>query len=243
MFKQKVWMFVLVPLLLVGGVAGTVAADSSSSAHYRVTETQFGAGGDLHDCSANYCAKTSAGETAVGNTKSTNYQAQGGFNTDRTPFLEVSVSGGAQNLGYLDTDTTATATMHIKVRNYLSSGYVMQIAGAAPSQVRHTLTTLATPTTSHPGAEQFGINLVDNTTPDVGANPVQVPDNTYSFGQVAPDYSTPDLFKYVPNDIVAQSNSSSGETDYTLSMILNVSRVTPGGHYDGNYSAVVVSTF
>src|SRR5262249_36782928 len=126
---------------------------------------------------------------------------------------------------------------------YLSNGYTLQISGAAPSQGTHHLTALATPTTSHQGAEQFGVNLVANSTPAVGANPVQVPSGSIGFGTVTDDYITPDLFKYVEGEPVAQSSTSNGETDYTLSMIINVSNITPGGRYTGVYSAVVVPTY
>jgi hypothetical protein len=218
-------------------------ADTSSSAHYTVNETQFGIGGSQQDCSTNYCAKTSAGDLTVGSASSTNYTAQFGFNTSDEPMLEVIVTGGNQDLGVLDDTHTGTATASIKVRNYLSNGYVLQIAGSGLSQGTHTLSNLATPSTSHQGAEQFGINLVANTTPNIGTDPVQVPDSTYSFGAVTSDYSGANLFKYVPGDIVAGSTKSSGETDYTMSMILNVSNVTPGGRYNGAFSAVVVPIF
>jgi hypothetical protein len=91
--------------------------------------------------------------------------------------------------------------------------------------------------------EQFGINLAANTSPHIGAGPVQVPSNTYSFGAVESGYSQADLYKYSNGDAIAYSNSSSGETDYTLSMIINISAVTPGGQYTGNFSAVAVPVF
>ena len=153
-------------------------------------------------------------------------------------------------MGVLDNATTGTAVSTIKVRNYLSNGYVLQITGTPPSQGVHHLTALSTPTTSHQGAEQFGINLANNTAPNIGADPIQVPSSSFSFGTTGCDsivtecdYGTPDLFKYVDGDIVAHSTKSTGETDYTMSMIINVSNVTPGGHYSGNFSAVAVPVF
>jgi len=225
------------------GAFGTAVADTSSSAHYQVNETQFGAGSSQHDCSTNYCAKTSLGDTGVGSTSSTNFTAYAGFNTTNEPVLEVITIGGNQDLGVLDTSTPGTATAQVKVRNYLSSGYVIELTGSPPSQGSHTLTALTTPSTSQPGAEQFGLNLVDNSTPNIGTDPVQVPNSSFSYGTVASDYGTANLFKYVAGDVVASSLSSSGETDYTLSLLLNISNTTPGGHYTGTYSAVVVPTF
>lgn len=58
----------------------------SSSTNYKVEESFFGTGGELDASSTNYRAKQAAGETAVGNTASTNFQAQAGFNTTDQPF-------------------------------------------------------------------------------------------------------------------------------------------------------------
>lgn len=229
--------------IVLTGLAGSALADSSSSAHYQVNETQFGAGSGLQDCSDNYCAKTSLGDTGVGSTSSTNFTAYGGFNTASEPLLEIITSGGIQDLGVLDTSTTATASGQVKVRSYLSSGYVIEVTGNTPTQGTHNLTAMTTPTSSHAGAEQFGINFVANSNPSVGSDPAQVPNSTFSYGTVASDYSTANLFKYVSGDVVAQSSTATGETDYTMSLIINISNTTAAGHYSGAFSAVVVPTY
>jgi len=244
---RRYGLVMVLSLALSLGIVGTAVAAQSSSTNYSVTETQFGIGSSLHDCSTNYCAKTSAGDTTVGSMSSTNYSAETGANTTDIPLLEVTVDGGNQDLGVLDSDHTGTVNAGIKVRSYLSSGYSMYITGEPLSQGTHKLKALSLadscPCTSHPGAEQFGINMVANNTPAIGADPVQVPSSSFSFGTVADDYITPDLFLYDQNEPVASSATSSGETDYTLSMIVNVSNVTPGGRYSGVYSAVVVPVY
>jgi hypothetical protein len=235
------WMLAAMVALL--GCLGTAAADTTNSTHYKATETQFGSGSGLKDCSANYCAKASIGDNLVGSAKSAHYSARFGSNTTDVPLLEVITEDGEQDLGILDVDRTATATRIIKVRSFLSNGYIIQLAGAPPSQGTHALTTIPTPSTSHQGAEQFGVNLVANTAPTVGDDPTQVPSGETSFGYVADDYATANLFKYLDGDIVAESDVSSGETDYTLSIIINVSNSTPAGHYNGSFSAVVVPIY
>lgn len=228
-------------LMLCVGFAGRATA-TSVSPNYSVNEVQFGAGGSLHDCSTNFCAKTSVGDTTVGSTSSTSYSALTGTNTTDQPLLEVSVAGGNQDLGVLDSTHTGTATMSIHVRTYLTNGYTMQITGAAPSQGTHHLNVLTSPSTSQPGMEQFGINMVANNTPAIGANPVAVPSGDHP-DVIAVGYVSPDSFKYAEGETVASTTTSDGEIDYTMSMILNVSNVTPGGHYSGLYSAVVVPTY
>lgn len=146
-------------------------------------------------------------------------------------------------MGVLDDTHTGTATSTVEVRTVLSSGYVMQIAGASPSQGSHNLARLTSPSTSQPGTEQFGINMVANNTPAIGADPVDVPTGGTA-GDVIPDnYLSPDHFMYTDGDIVAQSANGNSDTLYTLSMIINVSNVTPGGRYNGTYSAIVTPTF
>jgi hypothetical protein len=171
------------------------------------------------------------------------YRAQTGFNTGDEPVLEVITSSISEDMGVLDDATTGTAAAMIKVRNYLSDGYVLQIVGPAPGQGSHRLNALTTPTLSQKGVEQFGLNLVANTTPAIGANPAQVPSGTFSFGNVESGYNGSNYFKYVDGDIVARSLTSTGETDYTVSFIANVSNVTPAGRYNGSFSAVVTPVY
>ena len=241
---QQLGRGLLLSLLVVLGTVGTAAAAAkSSSPHYGVSEVQFGSGSSLHECSDTYCAKTSAGDLTVGSGSSAHYSAQFGFNTTDVPLLEVIAENGTQDMGVLDTDRTGTATGIVKVRNYLSKGYVIQLAGPAPTQGAHNLNASSTPTTSQQGTEQFGINLVNNSTPDIGSDPDQVPSGNFSFGAAMPNYSQANKFMYHDGDIIAKSDSSTGETDYTISFIANVSSVTPAGRYNGTFSAVVVPTF
>jgi hypothetical protein len=219
-------------------------AQLSQSTHYGVDEVFFGTGGELNACSTSYCSKQSAGELTVGNTSSSSYQAQAGFNTTSTPYLQFIVNAASVDLGTLVTGTTYTANGTFSVKAYLASGYVVQTASDPPLNETHYLLPLATQTASSSSAEQFGINLVANTSPRTfGANPAQVPDTTFGFGQVATGYDTPNVYKYVKGDTVAYSTTSSGETDFTVSYIYNVSPITPGGVYDFNHVLVATATY
>lgn len=236
-------MPVLLAVLIPFGIHGTAMAVDSSSSNYQVTQTQFTSGTSVQSCSGSYCAKVSVGDAAVGNSTATNTSAQFGAITNSDPLLEVIVAAGQSNLGTLTSETTATKTTTVKIRNYLSEGYVLQIIGDPPKYTGHRLNTSDIPVQSVPGTEQFGINAVANTNPTVGANLVQVPDSQTSFGVVYPDYAVPNLFMYRSGDNIAHSSKSSGETDYTISMIVNISNGTPAGHYSGDFSAVVIPVY
>lgn len=240
MFSLGVAVLGVAPLL-----DAAVFAESTSP-NYRVDEYFFGTGGELDASSPNYKARQTAGEMTVGNAFGANYQFQGGFNTTDDPLLEVAVDGGVFDLGNLDAFATKSASTTFSVRSYLSAGYSVRIVGGPPhnsSGPGYTLPAVAALAASTPGIEQFGINLADNTSPNTGAEPQQVPDGTFSFGAVAAGYDTPDMFKFVSGDTVAFSNTSSGQTVYTLSFIANVAELTPAGQYQGSLSVIVVPTF
>lgn len=244
------WKDGLVSASLVVGslcVLTVSVAAQSSSTNYKVNEYFFGTGGELNACSGQYCAKQAAGETTVGSTASDAYLAQSGFNTTDVPLLEVAVNGNI-DFGVLSTTTTGTGTATIQVRTYLASGYVMRIVGDPLSYTSggntHVISSPATPVASSAGNEQYGLNLRANADPETfGADPVQVPNNTFSFGLPYANYNTPDVYMYQSNAPVAYSDSSSGQTNYTLSMMVNISDITPAGRYTGSLSVVVTSTF
>lgn len=251
-------IFAIGLIVSFGFTAVSSAACSSGlqtcSSDYGVGEVFFGSGGNLNSCSTSYCSKQSLGETGEGNTKSTDYQAQGGFNTDRIPSLTLLVNTTSVNLGTIGTSTTGTGTATFSVKSYLADGYVVQTAGTPLSQGSYTVAGMSSTAASSPGTEQFGINLVANNscagvangnggTISGSSNPVEVPSSSFSFGAAASGYNTACQFKYVNGDTIASSNSSSGETDYTMSYVFNVKPLTPAGTYTMTQTIIATSTF
>lgn len=225
-----------------------IAAAQYSSSNYKVEETLFGAGGELENSSANYKARTSAGELGVGNTASANFQAFAGFNTTNTPMLEVFVNGGTFDLGYLQLDGPKATTATFAVRNYLSQGYVISLGGTPPKNrdggyVLPGISPAAAPSAA---TDQFGVNLAANNVVPIGpfgAAPQQMPDASFGFGQPAASYGTSNLFKFVENEVIAQSSRSSGVTLYTLSLIASAGKNAPAGVYTTDLYVNVIPTF
>lgn len=235
----------LAAMAILSGIQSAYAVSpTSNSAHYQVSDTQFGSSSTSQTCSGQYCATAGVGgSTAGGNSASASYGANFGPITSSDPLLEVIVDPGVSDLGNFDSSHASTKTMSVKIRNYLSSGYILQITGTPPHTYSHTIGGLSSPTSSQPGTEQFGINAVANTTPNVGADPLQVPSGSFSFGQAATGYDTANKFQYKSGDTVAQSTKASGETDFTITMLVNVSNTTPAGQYSGDFSAVVIPSY
>lgn len=235
----------LLTALLVLSLVPTVHAAQSSSPNYQVNEVFFGNGGELNACSSNFCAKESLGETAVGKSSSPNYQSFAGFNSDRNPSLTFIVPSQLVNFGVQTPGSTSTATATFSVKSYLTSGYVVQTVGAGLKNAGYTLHNMSTTGASDNTSEQFGINLVANTSPSItgSADPGQSPDATFGFGIAAPGYDTANQFTYNDGDIIAKSLKSSGTTNYTISYILNTTHLTPGGTYTFNQVLVATATY
>ncbi len=236
MGKQRLRRYILA-VVVATAVAGVPAfATVPSSQHYQLPESQFGSSPLNDSCSGQYCATSSIGDTIVGETGNSKNTANFGSLTDDQPSLEVIVSSGNSNRGVFSTDHATTQTMTVRVRSYLSNGYTLQVIGDPPKYGGHMISALSTPTSSTPGTEQFGINVVANSSPNVGANPTHL-------DAILSGYNTPNKFKYASGDTVAKAVKSSGQDNYTISMIVNISNATPAGHYSSDFSAVVTPVY
>jgi hypothetical protein len=217
-----------------------------SGSVYKAEEVQVGAVGSDNDLSGSaYKGTATIGDSVVGGASSTNFQAVGGFETTSKPLLEVQVFTTSINLGGLSSSAASTAVGSFSVRTYLASGYNVYTMGPPPtSENTVTLTPLSTGGTSLPGTPQFGMNLRANTSPvSVGTDPVQVPDATFSFGQVDANYNTPNTYRYNNGERIAYSTQSTGQTNYTESFLYNISAIQSAGTYIFRQSIVVVPTY
>jgi hypothetical protein len=248
-FIRFVQLFTLVGVICVPWVVTRLAsaAPTYTSPNYGVDEVFMGAGGLNDMSSASYSARASLGDIAVGNASSGNFQLYGGFTTTTDPFIEFIVDAANIDLGELKEDSTKSTSATFSLRTYLASGYEVVSVSEPPtmtSGTSHVMATNASPTAPTIGTEQFGINLVANTSPtNIGADPVQIPDGTFGFGQVDDNYDNANLFKYTKNDRLAYSNSSTSFTEYTITYIYNIGGLTPAGLYVFNHILVATSTY
>jgi hypothetical protein len=220
--------------------AGTAYAELQSDS-YRFEESTLGSGGLMQSSSANYSATDAVGDVAIGEAASANYQVMAGSKTSPDPTLTVQINTSASSLGAFSATAPSMATASFSVSNYTAYGYVVQIEGAPPKNGNHTIPALATEASSNVGTEQFGMNLVANTTPQsIGANPDQ---GQFGAGVAHPDYATPNKYHYVSGDIIASAPKSSGLTKFTISYLVNVAPLTKGGTYKTNQTIIVVGTY
>lgn len=245
-FKRGSWVASgLIMAIFVVTSTTSVLAETTVSPHYEASETEFGSGAALETCSGQYCAQATIGGIG-GESSSQNFTASFSELPDdnQDPLLELMVEPGESNLGQLDIDRTATRTMLIHVRSHFAGGYTVQVTGNPPSFEGYTLATPIEPIASLIGTEQFALNVVANTDPKLGADPVSTEGEEQPVpGVVVTKYGTPNKFAYINGDIVAQTASESSQIRYTVSMIVNVAGTTPAGHYSGDFSAIVTPVF
>ena len=225
-------LFVAVPL---------VQAETLQSGNYKLEESSIGTSGPLNGASNSYSVTDATGDIGVGNSQSSNYQINAGSKTTGAPALSFSVDSSGSDFGILTSTAARTATATFSVVNYTTYGYVVQIFGAPPTNKTHSIAPMSTLGSSLPGTDQFGINLVANTSPSsFGSNP----DNgQFGFGSVTSNYSNANQFYYQDGDIIAQATKDSGLTHYKISYLVNVASLTPGGTYSTPQTLVVTGTY
>jgi hypothetical protein len=143
------------------------------------------------------------------------------------------------DMGELDDDSTLVAQSQMAVGTNASSGFVITANGGPPAAGTNVIEPLSTPTESSPGANQFGINLVANSTPTVGSDPVGMWTNAVP----ATDYNQPNRYKYEPGDVVAYSPNVSLMKKFTVSYIINSSKNLRGGVYTTTITYVASGRF
>ena len=234
------WLRLIVVFACVCAPLSPGQALALQSNSYRFDESVIGVGGMGEASSTNYKAVEDVGSLAVGNSSSSNFQVEAGTKTTHDPTLSFKINTANLNLGEFTASGPTTASASFTVSNYTSYGYVVQIVGTPPKNGNHTIDPLTTTSASQAGVDQFGVNLVANTAPLVGANP----DNgQFGFGSAASNYATPNMYRFVNGETIAKAEKSSGETNYTLSYLVNVESLTPGGKYTSNQTLIVTGTY
>ncbi|MBC7459713.1 hypothetical protein H7200_03315 [Candidatus Saccharibacteria bacterium] len=237
-------VLVVAVLFMSVSITGILAKDAFAdpqSNNFRLSESSIGSGSQVQSTSTNFRASEAIGDITTGNSKSTSFQVNSGSKTPSDPNLAVAITSGSINFPNFSAATASVVTATFSVLNYTSYGYVVQIAGTAPSNGSKTIPGMITTGPSQIGVEQFGINLVANTSPlSVGQNPNN---NQYGFGSASPNYGTPNSFRFVSGETIALASKSSGITDYTISYLVNVAGLTPGGKYTTDQTLIITGTY
>ena len=227
MFKKKSKLIIstiiltfIIPIVSVGA--------AMSSSNYKINADSINIGGG-QSSSTNYQMEDTIGEVATGDSDSDSYKTKAGYQAmwDYPPYLSFSLDGNYVAFGTLDYQMPSFETTGFTVATNAENGYAVTIAGntLTHSNLSDTISAMETAAPSSIGSEQFGINLKNNDTPDVGL------EADGGSGQAAAGYNTMDNFKFVSGDIIASSSSFTYPTTFTISYLGNVNINTEGGSY------------
>lgn len=149
---------------------------------------------------------------------------------------------------------TDTATSQMAASTNAGSGYQITVAGDTLTSGSYTINAIgATAAAPVLGEDQFGLNLVQNTTttatPAPGAPIAPASDGVSYFALPTTNYGTADQYAFHSGDVVATSGYPSGTsvgTDaqiYTVTYIANVQGKQQAGTYTSTLTYICTPTF
>ena len=142
-------------------------------------------------------------------------------------------------MGDLSSTSTLTAQSQMAVGTNASGGFAITANGDPPSAGTASINEMDVPEVSRPGTNQFGINLVANTSPTVGENP----QGPFTNAVPSADYGMADRYKYKSGDLVAYSPNVSLMRKFTVSYIINASPSLKPGVYSTTLTFVASGRF
>jgi hypothetical protein len=159
------------------------------------------------------------------------------------PSLTFTIGSTTCSLGTLAAGATSSCTFSMTAATNGTSGYSISYpasSGTLTSSGSDTIDAIGTTaTTASTGTEQFGINLKDNATPNVGSNP------SGGTGAAASNYGTADNFAWdgTTGRTIASATGPSALTTYTVSAIANIASTTESGVYNLALDFGIVSNY
>mgnify|MGYP001578595056 CR=1 FL=1 len=153
--------------------------------------------------------------------------------------LTFSLGSTTAALGTLSSSAVTSTSHTLTVSTNATSGMVVTVAGATLTSGANTITAMSSATTSSVGTEQFGINLKNNATPDVGAEV----SGSAPLASAATGYATADNFKFVTGETIASSAGGINSSVFTVSYIANILGSTEAGSYTATLTYTATATF
>lgn len=148
-------------------------------------------------------------------------------------------TGSTVALGTLSASSTNSGSSQLGVGTNGGTGYSITINGTTLTSGGNTIDAMTgSSNTSTIGTEEFGVNLRDNATPNVGADP----DGSGS-GTPTADYNDVDEFKFVTTESIASKNAAELFRRFTVSYIANITTATEPGSYSATMTYICTATF
>lgn len=153
-------------------------------------------------------------------------------------------TGSSVAFGTLSSSSAKTGTSQIGIGTNAPNGFAITVNGSTLTcgacSGSPTITANATPATYSVGTEQFGMNMVANTSPSsFGANPSGSGDSVPSA-----DYDTDGEFTFVTGaSIVSDVGDSEAFRLFTASYMAGIAANTEAGAYTATFTYIATATF
>jgi len=200
---------------------------AASSSNYQIWIDTLGSGGG-RSASGNYQIDSNISIQTGDISESANFREKTAFYAiEAEPTVGFNIQSVALNFGQLSKSSTAYSSHTFSAYTNAKSGYTIRVYGQPLNNGDYTIQAIGVPAVdSKPGTEQFGMNLVANAVPIVGENP------SGGIGQAAENYNIANKFSFQEGDVIAYAESFTYQTDYTVSVIVNINEQTPAGFYN-----------
>lgn len=149
-----------------------------------------------------------------------------------------SVSSFFMDVGELSASQVRAAASEFLIATNAANGYSITLSGNTMTSGINAIPAMAVPGGSSPGIGQFGINLRDNSNPDIGSEPVG-----YPAGAITASYNNPNQYKFQNGDPLVTSATTSDFQKYTVSYITNISSLQPAGVYSTTITYIALGNF
>jgi hypothetical protein len=150
----------------------------------------------------------------------------------------TSTQGNFINLGELSKTSANFSSSQYSGATNDPGGFTTSVAGSTMTAGNKIIPALASQAPNRPGTSQFGINLRNNSNPNIGGNKAGSGDSVVMAG-----YNTPNLFKFVPNQVVSRSTLPTEFNRFTVSYLVNASPSQPAGIYTATLTYIAVAAF
>jgi len=149
-----------------------------------------------------------------------------------------SMSGQLFSFGEFNKLLTSTTTSQFAIATNDPVGYGVYLDGNTMTAGNLTIPALATGDISRTGVSQFGINLKSNTVPSLGVDISGTGTGVASVG-----YNTPNIFRLVNGEKIAESLLPTEFNVFTVSYIVNISATQSAGFYATTITYVATVLF
>lgn len=142
------------------------------------------------------------------------------------------------NLGEFSTSTPTVSSSEFVLATNAGSGLTVTISGTTLTSGNNMIPGLTPGSPSLSGASQFGINLRANTSPSIGAEP-----SGPGTATVRPEYNTANVFRFVTNESLVSTSTTSDNRKFTVSYMTNISDGQSPGVYATTLSFICLANF